>query len=124
MNKYSVNKAEFIEEFKNRTKGLAVSVILFYDKMLKTEASKIIGKQLIRSVTSTAANYRAACIARSNREFFAKMSIVVEEADETLFWLEMLRDTKLVSEADVEPFIKEITEIVKVMSVARKNVKK
>jgi len=124
MNKYSVNKAEFIEEFKNRTKGLAVSVILFYDKMLKTEASKIIGKQLIRSVTSTAANYRAACIARSNREFFAKMSIVVEEADETLFWLEMLRDSKLVSEADVEPFIKEITEIVKVMSVARKNVKK
>lgn len=124
MNKYSVNKAEFIEEFKNRTKGLAVSVILFYDKMLKTEASKIIGKQLIRSVTSTAANYRAACIARSNREFFAKMSIVVEEADETLFWLEMLRDTKLVSAPDVEPFIKEITEIVKVMSVARKNVKK
>ncbi len=119
-----MNKVEFIEEFKNRTKGLAVSVILFYDKLLKTEASKIIGKQLIRSVTSTAANYRAACIARSNREFFAKMSIVVEEADETLFWLEMLRDTKLVSESDVEPFIKEITEIVKVMSVARKNVKK
>lgn len=124
MNKYSVNKAEFIEEFKNRTKSLSVSVILFYDKMLKTEASKIIGKQLIKSVTSTAANYRAACIARSNREFFAKMSIVVEEPDETLFWLEMLRDTKLVSEADVEPFIKEITEIVKVMSVARKNAKK
>lgn len=124
MNKYSGNKAEFIEEFKNRTKSLSVSVILFYDKMLKTEASKIIGKQLIKSVTSTAANYRAACIARSNREFFAKMSIVVEEPDETLFWLEMLRDTKLVSEADVEPFIKEITEIVKVMSVARKNAKK
>jgi four helix bundle protein len=119
-----VNKAEFIEEFKNRTKGLAVSIVLFYDGMRKTEASKIIGKQLIRSVTSTAANYRAACIARSNREFFAKMSIVIEEADETLFWLEMLRDSNLVSEADVETFIKEITEILKVMSVARKNVKK
>jgi len=119
-----MNKAEFIQEFKNRTKSLAVSIVLFYDSLLKTEASKIIGKQLIRSVTSTAANYRAACIARSNREFFAKMSIVVEEADETLFWLEMLRDTNLVSKSDVEPFIKEITEILKVMSVARKNTKK
>lgn len=80
-----MDKSEFIEQFKNRTKALAVKIALFYDKMPKTDASRVIGRQLRRSVTSTAANYRAACIARSSKEFYAKMSIVVEEADETLF---------------------------------------
>ncbi|WP_299684007.1 four helix bundle protein [uncultured Dokdonia sp.] len=117
-----MNKSEFIEQFKSRTKALAVKIIVFYDEMPKTDASRIIGKQLIRSVTSTAANYRAACIARSSKEFYSKMSIVVEEADETLFWLEMLKDTGMVPEEQLKPFIKEATEIAKVMSVARKNV--
>lgn len=119
-----MEKAEFIEQFKSRTKALAVAIVVFYDKMQNTDASRIIGKQLIRSVTSTAANYRAACIARSSREFYAKMSIVVEEADETIFWLEMLRDTKMVSTQELNDFITEATEIAKVMSVARKNVKR
>jgi four helix bundle protein len=61
--------------------------------MSKTDSSRIIGKQLIRSVTSTAANYRAACLSRSKKEFYSKISIVVEEADETLFWLEILKDS-------------------------------
>ena len=80
-----MNKSEFVEQLKNRTKRLAVEVILFYDKIQKTDATRVIGRQLIRSVTSSAANYRAACISRSQKEFFSKMSIVVEEADETLF---------------------------------------
>lgn len=92
-----MNKSDFIEEFKSRTKALAVSIVLFYDKMPKTDASRVMGRQLIRSVTSTAANYRAACIARSSKEFYAKMSIVVEEAEKpysglrcltTLTWLQ------------------------------------
>jgi len=117
-----MDKSEFIKQFKNRTKALAVQIVLFYDKMPKTDASRVIGRQLIRSVTSTAANYRAACIARSSKEFYAKMSIVIEEADETLFWLEMIKDTGMATEEKLNPFIKEATEIVKVMSVARKNV--
>ncbi len=119
-----MEKAEFIEQFKSRTKALAVAIVVFYDKMKKTDSSRIIGKQLIRSVSSTAANYRAACIARSSREFYAKMSIVVEEADETVFWLEMLRDTKMASNEELKDFISEAVEISKVMSVARKNVKR
>jgi len=120
----SMDKSEFIEQFKKRTKTLAVAVVIFYDKMPKTDASRVLGKQLIRSVTSTAANYRAACIARSSKEFYSKMSIVVEEADETIFWLEMIRDTNLVSEDQLTDFINEAIEISKVMSVARKNVKR
>ncbi|WP_299213624.1 four helix bundle protein [uncultured Dokdonia sp.] len=117
-----MDKSEFIKQFKSRTKALAVKIVLFYDEMPKTDASRVMGRQLIRSVTSTAANYRAACIARSSKEFYAKMSIVVEEADETLFWLEMIKDTGMATEEKLKPFIKEATEIAKVMSVARKNV--
>jgi len=65
-------KSEFIEKVKTRTKQLAVDLVLFYDQMKKTDSTRIMGKQMIRSVTSTAANYRAACVARSQREFFQK----------------------------------------------------
>lgn len=117
-----MNKSEFVEKLKNRTKKFAVDVILFYDGIKKTEATKVIGYQIIKSVTSTAANYRAACIARSQKEFFAKISIVVEEADETLFWLEMLKDTKLATEESLKPLMDEALEIVKIVSKARKNI--
>lgn len=89
--------------------------------MKKTNASRIVGKQLIRSATSTAANYRAACIARSDREFFAKMSIVTEEADEALFWLEIIRDTAMLSKETIAPYVREALEISKIVSKARKN---
>lgn len=119
-----MEKAEFIEKFKARTKQLSIEVIKFYDQLQKTDSIRIIGKQLIRSVTSTAANYRAACIARSQAEFFAKMSIVTEEADETIYWLEVLRDTDLANKEIVDPLIQEATEISKVVSRARKNAKR
>jgi len=116
-----MNKIEFIESIKNRTKTLAVDIIIYYNSMKKTDATFIVGKQLIRSVTSTAANYRAACLARSKKEFYSKISIVVEEADETLFWLEILNETKLARKQTLEPFIAESLEILKIVSKARKN---
>ncbi|WP_445957016.1 four helix bundle protein [Yeosuana sp.] len=116
-----MEKEEFVELLKKRTKQLAVDVILFYDKIQKTDATRVIGRQLIRSATSTAANYRAACISRSQKEFFSKMSIVVEEADETLFWLELLKDTKFSSEEQLKPLMHETLEILKIVSKARKN---
>src|SRR3954467_13039697 len=85
------------EQFRNRTKVLAVRIIKMYAKLPKTDEARIIGKQLIRSATSTAANYRAACRSRSKAEFFAKMSIVIEETDETLFWFEILEETEIVA---------------------------
>ena len=116
-----MSKTEFVELIKKRTKQLAVDIILFYNKIQKTDATRVIGRQLIRSATSTAANYRAACISRSQKEFFSKMSIVVEEADETLFWLEILKDANLASEELLTPLLNETLEIVKIVSKARKS---
>ena len=116
-----MNKSEFVERLKQRTKKLALDIILMYDKVQKTDATRVIGRQLIRSATSTAANYRAACIARSQKEFFSKMSIVVEEADETLFWLEMLKDANFINVTQAKPLMDEALEILKIVSKARKS---
>ncbi len=79
------------------------------------------GKQLLRSATSVTANYRAACRARSKAEFIAKLSIVVEEADETLLWLEMI-DESSVSKVDAS-LMKEAKELLFIMSASRKSAK-
>lgn len=86
-----------IEALKNRTKTFALNTISLFQSLPKTEEARIIGRQLLRSSTSVAANYRATCRARSEAEFFSKISIVVEESDESLFWLEILQDSKIIS---------------------------
>ena len=75
--------------------------------MRKTDSTRVMGKQMIRSVTSTTSNYRAACVARLQREFFSKMSIVVKKVDEILFWLEMFRDANYARQKDIQPLIGE-----------------
>ncbi len=82
----------------------------------------IIGNQLLRSATSVAANYRATCRSRSKAEFFSKISIVVEEADESLFWLEVLLEGSLMPEKEIIPLIQEAKEITSIVSSARKNI--
>ncbi|WP_255412204.1 MULTISPECIES: four helix bundle protein [Aquimarina] len=101
---------------------MSVDIILMYNTPKKTETTKIIGYQIIKSATSTAANYRASCVSRSKKEFYSKISITVEEADETLFWLEVLKDAGLGSEKIINPLISEAKEILKVVSKARKNI--
>ncbi|MFC4636559.1 four helix bundle protein [Dokdonia ponticola] len=118
-----MDKTTFINAFKRRTKTFAGSIVLFYDKLPKDSSTQVMGKQLIRSATSTAANYRAACIARSDREFYAKLSITVEEADETLFWLELFEETKKASLQELQPLMDEALEILKVLGSARRNSK-
>ncbi len=81
-------------------------------------------RQLLRSATSVAANYRAACRARSAAEFHAKLSICVEEADETLFWLELLTESETVLSSTTAPLLQEASEILFVLSKARKNTTK
>ncbi|MGH9789756.1 MAG: four helix bundle protein [Candidatus Acidiferrales bacterium] len=76
------------EELKKRTKQFAIRVIKLFRSLPKTEEARIIGRQLLRSATSVAANYRAVCRARSKPEFIAKLGLVVEEADESALWLE------------------------------------
>ena len=87
------------EALKKRTKAFAVDIVKLFRELPKTDEGTIVGKQLLRSGTSVAANYRAVCRARSKAEFTSKMGIVVEEADETVFWLEMLKDTAITQRA-------------------------
>jgi four helix bundle protein len=117
-----MEQIKFNEIFKKRTKQLALSIMKFYAGLPKKDEIRIIGKQLIRSTTSVAANFRAVCIARSIRERYSKFCIVVEEADETIFWLELLEESHL--KIKIPIFIKnEALEISKVMSSCKKGLK-
>jgi len=104
-------------EFKQRTKSLALRVIRLVDALPKTRASDVIGRQLLRSVTSVGANYRAACRARSRADMAAKLSIVEEEADESLYWMELLVGSGCVPAAKVKSVVAETGEIIS-MTVA------
>ena len=113
-------KENFINNFKCRTKKLAVDIIKMLDGLQKQKSSNAITYQLIRSVTSVAANYRAACRARSKKEFHSKICIVVEEADETLFWLELLTDLNFLDQkTDLVKLIDETRQILKVVAKAK-----
>jgi len=116
-----MNKAEFAENFKKRTKKFSIEIIFLYRRLPKTDEAKIIGKQLLRAATSVASNYRAACRARSDNEFFSKISIVVEEADETVFWLEVITESGTYNVDNA--LMKESNEILSVVSASRKTIR-
>jgi len=86
----------------------------------RTLVAEIIAGQMVRSGTSTGANYRAACRARSRAEFVAKIGVAEEEADETQYWLELLLETKLAKSETVRRLIAEATELVAILSASRK----
>jgi four helix bundle protein len=106
-----------------RTKLFALEVIRFFQKLPKTDEAKIIGKQLLRSGTSVAANYRAACRSRSKQEFYSKVCIVVEESDETLFWLELIRDSEIQNNDKTKLLMKEAEELLYIFAASRKSTK-
>ena len=112
----------FNDKYRSRSKKLAVDIIKFYIAQNKTDEIKIIGKQLIRSATSVASNFRAATRGRSDKEFYAKLCIVIEEADETLFWLELLLETGLVNPIQIKDLTTEITELLSVFAKTRKTI--
>lgn len=113
------DKQIFVESFKLRTKLFALRVIKMFQLLPKTDEARIVGKQILRSATSVAANYRAANRARSQAEFFAKIVIVVEEADETLFWLEILEESGIVSKDKLKEIKQESEEILKIVSTIK-----
>jgi four helix bundle protein len=115
------DKNIFIEDLKKRTKEFTLRNIKVFQSLPKTEEAKIIGKQLLRSSSSVGANYRAVCRARSQAEFYSKLSITIEEADESLFWLEILVESKIFPENKLIELMKEAEEITKILSKARKN---
>jgi four helix bundle protein len=110
-------------ELRSRTKALAVTVIRFVEGLKRNPASDVIGKQLIRSATSVAANYRAACRARSKADFANKMGIIEEEADETLFWLEMLVECEKAKNDDVKSMMDEAEQLLRIFAASRMTAK-
>ena len=116
-----VNQAERLKE---RTKQFAIRIVTLFRSLPKTEEGRIIGRQLLRSGTSVAANYRAVCRARSKAEFIAKIGTVVEEADETVFWLEMLIDTRIVSLSRADGLLKEANELLAVFAASQRTARK
>jgi len=104
-------------EFKTRTKQLALRVIRLVEALPHKRTADVISKQLLRSSTSVGANYRAACRAKSAADLIAKLSIVEEEADETLYWLEILIESGLITAEKLTNLMQETTEILS-MTVA------
>ena len=103
--------------FKQRTKQLALGFIEMVDALPKNRTADMIGRQLIRSGTSIGANYRAACRGKSTADVIAKLRIVEEEADESAYWMELLIESGLLSEARVSELMQETNEII-AMTVA------
>ena len=111
-------------ELKTRTKSFALRVIKLVAVIPHGRPNDIIAKQILRSATSVGANYRSACRAQSRADFAAKMAIVAEEADETLYWLELLGESGLVKAERLKDLIKEADELVAIVTASRKTAKR
>ena len=103
--------------FKERTKKLALQVIRVVESLPRSRSADVIGKQLLRSATSVGANYRAACRGKSASDVIAKLGIVEEEADESIYWMELLVDGGFVPAAALKDLLAEMNEVV-AMTVA------
>lgn len=99
------------DDFKQRTRTFGLRVIRLVKALPKSTVSSVIGRQLLRCGTSVGANYRAACRARSRADFVAKMKIVEEECDESLYWIELLKESGEIEPARLEDLIKEAEAI-------------
>ncbi len=102
------------ELLRSRTKRFALRIIKLYRALPKSDEARILGKQLLRSGTSIGANYRAACRARSRAEFIARLGIVLEEADETAFWLDLLFESGVFPEAKLKGIVNEAEELIRI----------
>jgi len=111
------------EELRNRSKQFAIDVIKLVQSLPKTDTARVLGRQLLRSATSVAANYRAVGRSRSRAEFISKIGTVVEEADETVFWLEMLVDTEVVNRSNVEALVVEANELLAIFAASQRTAK-
>jgi four helix bundle protein len=104
------------DELRQRSKAFALRVMKLADALPKRRSANAIGNQVIRSGTSVGANYRAACRARSKAEFIAKIGVVVEETDETAYWLELITESGLLPTHLVEPLLTETHELLAIFS--------
>ena len=112
------------EQLKKRTKEFAKNIIRLCRNLPNNREGRLVGNQMFRSGTSVAANYRAACRGRSKAEFVSKLAIVEEEADETMFWLELIQEMSISKEPLVDDLTKESDEIVAIMVSSIRTTKK
>jgi four helix bundle protein len=108
------------EELRDRMKAFAVRIVRLYRSLPYKADAQVLGKQLLRCGTAVAANYRAVCRSRSKAEWIAKIGIVVEEADESVFWLEMLSDCEIVPLQKLELLLKEAHELSALFTASRR----
>ncbi len=106
-----------------RTKDFALRIIKMSEALPKTRAANVISNQILRSATSIAANYRACGRARSKAEFIAKIGIAIEEADETVLWLELLVESKIVPAARLEALMAEANQLLAIFSASGRTAK-
>jgi four helix bundle protein len=106
------------EQLRARTKQFAIRIVRVFKSLPKNDEARIIGKQLLRAGTSVAANYRAVCRSRSKAEFISKMSVVLEEADETAFWLELLIETSIIPEVRLRDLLTEANELLAIFAAS------
>ena len=111
------------DELKARTKKFSLMIIDLVEKLPNSISSRAIANQVVRSGMSVGANYRAVCRARSDREFIAKMTIVIEEADETLFWIEIIQEKKWTDYSELNLIWKEGNELTAIFVSTIKKVK-
>ena len=109
------------QQLRQRTKALALRVLNIIRALPNSIAGRAIANQVVRSGTSVAANYRAACRARSKTEFVAKIGLVLEEADETQLWLELIVESELLPARRVQPLLIEASELVAIFVSTRKS---
>jgi four helix bundle protein len=108
------------EELRNRTKRFALRIIGLFRRLPRTVEAQGLGKQLLRAGTSIGANYRAAGRARSKAEFISKMGIVVEEADEAVFWIECLIESGIVKPELLEDLLAEANELIAIFAASQR----
>lgn len=114
-------------DLKKRTRRFSLNVISFTEKLPRSRTIDVIARQLLRSATSVGANYRAACRAKSVADFVAKMGTVEEEADETIYWLELLMESGAARNGGLQPLLDEANQLVAIavssIRTARKRLK-
>jgi len=111
------------DDLRTRTKDFAHRIVKLFRALPRTEEARVLGRQILRSGTAVAANYRSACRGRSRADFISKIGITVEEADETAFWLELLIDAGIVKKVRLEKLLVEASELVRIFQATRTTAK-
>jgi four helix bundle protein len=107
------------EQLRARTKDFVLRIVRLFKSLPRSPEAQVMGQQLLRSGTSVGANYRAVCRSRSKAEFIARLGVVVEEADESAFWLELLMETGTFRKEKLEGLLKEARELTALFNASR-----